>query len=166
MELETWRDIPWMDGRYAVSDIGRVRIVRTSPSHRPGMASTYLNRRRPGSPYRRVQLRVDGRNKVFSVHQLVALAFIGPRPNGLEVRHLNGDSLDNRVENLAYGTTSRNQLDSVEHGTHVQARKTHCPSNHPYDSANTWISRSGRRTCRTCKRASYQRWYAKRGRRR
>jgi DNA invertase Pin-like site-specific DNA recombinase len=51
------------------------------------------------------------------VHQLVLLTFVGPLPEGQEVRHLNGDRSDNRLENLCYGTRKENANDAVEHGT-------------------------------------------------
>jgi hypothetical protein len=50
------------------------------------------------------------------------LTFIG-KPNGLVVRHLNGISRDNRLENLAYGTQSDNEQDSIRHGTHYRNTK-------------------------------------------
>jgi hypothetical protein len=81
--------------------------------------------------YLRAQLVGDDR-KVYcrGVHQLVLLAFVGPCPEGLEVRHLNGDPQDNRPENLAYGTKAENDADKVNHGTllagerHYKAKMT------------------------------------------
>lgn len=51
------------------------------------------------------------------VHRLVADAFYGPRPRGREVRHLDGDRLNNRPGNLAYGTSKQNKRDAIRHGT-------------------------------------------------
>jgi len=56
------------------------------------------------------------------VHQLVLDAFRGPRGNRVS-RHLNGDSLDNRVENLAYGTQKENWADAVKHGAITRGSK-------------------------------------------
>lgn len=96
-------------------------------------------------------VRIQGRTR--TIHSLVAEAFIGPRPEGQQVRHLNGDRHDARLSNLAYGTQSENNLDSVRHGTHPQTRKTHCPYGHPYDEVNTYINPAkGQRMCRTCRR--------------
>ena len=50
------------------------------------------------------------------VHQLVLLTFAGPPGAGQEVRHLNGDPKDNRLENLAYGTRTENILDVFRQG--------------------------------------------------
>jgi hypothetical protein len=88
----------------------------------------------------------------------VAEAFHGPRPVGLEVRHLDGDSLNNAASNLRYGTRTENLLDAVEHGTHYNAKKTRCPQGHLYDETNTRVSTTtGERSCRTCARASKRR---------
>lgn len=57
------------------------------------------------------------------VHQLMLATFVGPRPPGMVGRHLNDVRTDNRLENLAYGTTSDNMGDRrrnghVNHGQH------------------------------------------------
>lgn len=95
-----------------------------------------------------------GRAHRYSVHRLVALTFHGPRPEGLIVRHLDSDPSNNRPENLAYGTQSQNLRDGVLAGTHVHAKKTHCPRGHEYSEANTRvkIQRNGfpARWCRAC----------------
>ncbi|CAL6006049.1 Conserved_hypothetical protein [Hexamita inflata] len=46
--------------------------------------------------------------KSFDVHQLVALAFIGPCPTGFEIDHISRDKLDNRATNLRYVSKSDN----------------------------------------------------------
>jgi hypothetical protein len=51
------------------------------------------------------------------MHHAVLMASGRPRPPGLECRHLNGDSLDNRGENLAWGTGAENARDQALHGT-------------------------------------------------
>ncbi|BCK58409.1 hypothetical protein NWFMUON74_61810 [Nocardia wallacei] len=78
---------------------------------------------------------------------MVADAFHGVRPPGKVVRHLNGNSHDDRPENLAYGTDAENSADSLKHGTHYNARKTHCPHGHPYNTTN-----GPNRRCRECHR--------------
>ena len=44
-------------------------------------------------------------------------AYVGPKPKGMETRHLNGNRQDNRLSNLSYGSHSDNQQDAVRHGT-------------------------------------------------
>ena len=53
------------------------------------------------------------------VHKLVIEAFLGPTPKGQLVRHLNGVSTDNRIENLAFGTAKDNYADAVRHGSYL-----------------------------------------------
>lgn len=78
-------------------------------------------------------------------------AFAGPCPEGLEVRHLDGDPANNRLTNLCYGTHSENVQDSLRHGTHAQARKDHCNAGHEFTPENTYIRPdNGYRQCRTC----------------
>lgn len=49
------------------------------------------------------------------VHQLVAAAFIGPKPKGKEVNHKDGNKKNNRADNLEYCTRSENILHSYWH---------------------------------------------------
>ena len=59
----------------------------------------------------------NGQQRTYGAHQLVALAFIGPRPEGLEVCHGDGDSSNNCLDNLRYDTKAGNAADQVAHGT-------------------------------------------------
>ncbi len=69
----------------------------------------------PGG-YLKVRLSMpDGTRVNRTVHRLVAATFNGPRPPGYEIRHLNGDKLDNRALNLAYGTAQENAADRDAH---------------------------------------------------
>ena len=90
--------------------------------------------------------------EIGKVHQLVCEAFHGPRPEGMEVRHGNGWKPDNRALNLSWGTRPENTLDQVEHGTHNNARKTHCKRGHELSPVNTRLTPQGWRSCRICER--------------
>lgn len=156
---ENWLPIPGFEGRYEVSDQGRVRSLASGT---PRLVSTRIG----FGGYRRVTLYLNGRRWHRTVHVLVALAFIGPRPDGMEVRHLDGDQLNNCRSNLTYGTPTENHLDTVRHGRNPSANKTHCPSGHPYSPENTLYERKrpgvlGRR-CRTCRNERQRAWHAMR----
>ncbi|MBT2365235.1 HNH endonuclease [Streptomyces sp. ISL-10] len=101
-----------------------------------------------------VTLSLGTRKVQAAVHRLVALAFLGDPPTSKhEVRHLNGDPTDNRAENLAWGTRAENAADSVRHGTHYGASRTHCLRDHEYTEANTYrVPNSNKRQCRKCQR--------------
>lgn len=151
-----WRPIPSAPG-YEVSTDGGVRSFRRSSTPRciktPADTAGY---RRFAAPY-------NGKRTWIHVHAAVAEAFIGPRPAGMQVRHLDGNRLNNALSNLAYGTQSENVQDSLQHGTHAQASKTHCRQGHPFDEANTYSIRPGRRYCRACNREAVRRLKARKG---
>lgn len=112
---ERWREIPgWPD--YEVSTLGRVRSWKTRTCAKPGAILKWLK----GSyGYWQVNLHKNGKRATRPVHILVALAFLGPRPEGMQVRHLDGDETNPRLLNLAYGTAAENCADAKEHGTYV-----------------------------------------------
>ena len=121
---EEWRPIPGWEGEYDVSDHGRVRSwKRSGPPRvlRPGFSYGY--------PYYNLH-RVGRKQFVRRVHVLVMLAFVGERPEGLQIRHLDGDPANPHLSNLKYGTRYENHADSVRHGTahrgerHVWAKLT------------------------------------------
>ena len=140
---ERWMPVADWEGRYEVSDHGRVRNVRT------GQFIGWTS----GIGYRLVTLcDGNGNNEERYVHFLVAEAFIGPRPPRQEVRHLDGSRDNNVWTNLAWGTKSQNSLDAVEHGVHPQAGKTRCDAGHEFTEENTYRPPKGGRVCRTCSR--------------
>lgn len=149
---EVWKPIPGYQGLYDISDQGRVRSWKTHHG-RPGPRVLTVGRRKNGGLYLGLTLHGPDKSRYWRVHQLVMLAFAGPCPPGLEVRHLDGDHEHNARTNLAYGTRGQNEHDKVAHGTHTWARKTHCPCNHPYDEENTRVEAGGRRRCIECERA-------------
>lgn len=68
----------------------------------------------------------EGRGyKTFRVHRLVLTAFVGPCPEGMECRHLNGNKTDNRLENLCWGTQEENRQDTRDHGTYKKGENHH-----------------------------------------
>lgn len=112
LHSKEWRPIPGFPG-YRISSDGRVR----SDHSKYGKVGL-LRPKRTQSGYHRVSLFRDGKMHSFAVHRLVLLVFVGPPPSPDSVtRHLNGKRLDNRVENLAWGTVQDNHDDMVAHGT-------------------------------------------------
>ena len=157
-----WLPIPGYEGSYSVSDVGRVRsearIVATPRGPRPIAERILKPGLGGGGYYYSVNLRREGASKSHLLHRLVAMAFIGPLPEGMQTRHVDGNPMNNVPSNLAYGTPGENALDKVRHGRHHNAIKTHCKKGHALDAGNTYITSQGSRSCRICS-AEYLREY-------
>lgn len=145
------RPIPGFEG-YRVTDSGHVWSMKSKRWLKP--------QSNPRSGKLGVALYVNGRRHDRPIHALVALTFIGPRPEGLVIRHLNGNHTDNRVSNLTYGTHSENVLDQVQHGVHNMTSKTKCKYGHPYTEESTYPQPGGR-ACRTCRNEASRRYRAR-----
>ena len=130
--MENWREVPGHPG-YIVSDLGRLaRLLQVEPTG--------------SSKYSRVNiLNAAGKAVVRLVHQLVLEAFVGPRPKGALVRHLNDEPADNRLENLRWGSPKENTEDAFRNGG--RKLKEVCPLGHKIEGPN--LQAKGRR-CKAC----------------
>ena len=68
--------------------------------------------------YATVDLFKGGKRKTLLIHRLILEAYVGPCPDGMECRHLDGDPVNNNLENLCWGTSFENTRDAIKHGTH------------------------------------------------
>ena len=138
MEEEIWKDISGYEGYYQVSNLGRVKSVQRVIYRRyeDGRNVRKTIKERIVKPYEHdrfghlvVNLWRNNKLKHELLHRLVAQEFIGGEHEGLVVRHLDGNPRNNRVENLAYGTTTDNIMDCYKYRgrwkntTEDQARK-------------------------------------------
>jgi hypothetical protein len=139
------------EGRYEISDVGR---VLSRCRRRPKLLTPTIDR----YGYLCVHLCQAGKSRSRPVHQLVCEAWHGPRPDGLVVRHLDGDPLNLEPGNLKWGTPAENSQDRSLHGRDQNASKTHCPAGHPYEGDNLVHERDGSRKCRICKLAGFRRY--------
>lgn len=129
--METWKDVPGWEDIYQVSNKGRVRSLDRfifSSKWKHGFQHQTGKILKPGthkkSGHQIIIFTKPGTKKSLWVHSLVAQAFIGPRPDGLQVCHNDGNPKNNHVENLRYGTQKENSADSIRHGT-ARALKGH-----------------------------------------
>jgi hypothetical protein len=118
---EEWRPVVGFEGRYEVSNLGRVRTLGRAGVRSNGQPHTVrplLRKLRPNPDgYLVVGLTREGRNLLLRVHRLVLEAFVGPCPDGHETRHLDGVRTNNALPNLAWGTDTENSADKARHGT-------------------------------------------------
>jgi hypothetical protein len=113
MTNEEWCDIPGYEGRYQVSDQGRVKSLCRPKRFELILKPCLKPPRRPGAMfYYYVNLtKYAGKAKRFDIHRLVAIAFLNVRPGQL-IDHINGDGLDNRLSNLRICTVAQNAHNS------------------------------------------------------
>ena len=140
---EKW--VPLMEG-YEVSDRGRVRSL-------PRRGRTKGRVLKPALTGRYAAVTLPGRTQVH-IHKAVMEAFVGPKPSGAVIRHLDGDVWNNDVTNLAYGTPAENEQDKIRHGRNPWLNKDRCPQGHRYTPENTGFQGPNKthRYCRQCAR--------------
>lgn len=121
------RPIPGIIGYAAGSDGGIYSFKRRGcggiPKRKYTLTPTRLFGQLDRSRRRSVSIYQFGRHRRVVGATLVAAAFHGPRPDGLQCSHLNGDASDDRPENLAWETPEKNQRRRLEHGTHNRGER-------------------------------------------
>ena len=166
--MTEWRPVVGYDGYYEVSSDGDIRSIdkQSGPVYNGKGWCTkrykgrVLKQHTRDIGHRQVTLHRDGARESRYVHQLVAQAFYGPRPDKHCVRHWNGDPGDNRVENLRYGTASDNRRDVFKDRRLVakppNPPRTHCKFGHLIEYPNIRVRTDGSRyptdRCLVCHR--------------
>ena len=122
-ENEIWKDIPDYEGLYEASSLGRIRTKegKTTYTEKHGVRhwqSRMMKGR--GNNYktgRRVGLWKNGKVKEWLVARLIAITFLGyPTKEANTVNHINGNRLDNRIENLEWLSVGDNVRHAFETG--------------------------------------------------
>lgn len=114
--MEIWKPVVGFEGLYEVSDLGRVRGVDRPVRTRGG--KTRIMRGQIIKPQRHSQgyTQVGMRGRTYPIHHLVAAAFLGPRPESMQIAHFDGDKTNNTLANLRYATPKQNAGDRIRHG--------------------------------------------------
>lgn len=125
---ETWAQIKGFEGIYEISTFGRIRSLDRPQRVRGNGISLQkgqiLKQWKQGS-YMYCDLRKPGIKQRARIHVVVLETFVCPRPSGMIACHNNGDSTDNRLCNLRWGTHKDNAKDKILHGTHQYGES--CP---------------------------------------
>ena len=118
MNSEEWKSIKGYEGLYMVSNLGRVKSLCGFNGHEYVKREKILNpyKQKAGKNYYRsvVKLSKDGNRKDFKAHRLVAAAFI-PNPElKSNINHIDGNPLNNRVDNLEWCTQKENVIHAID----------------------------------------------------
>lgn len=143
---EIWKDIPDFEGLYQVSNLGNVKtldkyvgtgIKHNSKVKRKEKLLKQYNKR----GYLQVSLSKNHKRYYFSVHRLVAQAFIPNPDNLLQVNHKDENPMNNCIENLEWCTAKYN----CNYGTRNKRiyNKTSFKKGHiPWNKGKTWHKRN------------------------
>lgn len=108
------------DLKIKVSDDGKIYTLDHSYLRKNGRLDNRKGKQlRPSVDkygYERVVLTKDGIRKTYSVHKLVALAFIPNPENKTTINHMDGNKRNNNVSNLEWATEKENQNHKWKNG--------------------------------------------------
>lgn len=108
--MEHWKWVKGYEGKYEVSDLGRIRSYVT------GKARYLSAKRLTRDGYIHVSLRKNHKGREFRLNRLVAETFIGEPPKGKDtVNHINGIKTDNRAVNLEWTSMSDQMYHAYSH---------------------------------------------------
>lgn len=119
MVNEIWKDIVNYEGYYQISNLGNLRSLDREIDFYDRWNKIKVKRIRKGklmsygsSPngYSICVLQKEGKINHFSIHRLVALAFIENIENLPQINHIDGNKKNNHVNNLEWTTPSNNIL--------------------------------------------------------
>lgn len=115
---ERWKEIKDYEGKYEVSDFGRIRsLSRSLPTnYNQVIPERILKPVFHTLGYCSVLLQVDGLVKRANIHRLVALAFIPNPENKPQVNHKDGNKANNQVSNLEWVTHRENMKHAYDTG--------------------------------------------------
>jgi len=106
-----YKDIEGYNGNYQINEFGEIYSKR-----RRGSGGIVLAQHCNSSGYKRVTLRKGQEKKDVFVHRLVAETFLPHDNDKTCVNHIDGNKLNNALENLEWCTYSENMKHAIENG--------------------------------------------------
>lgn len=123
---EQWRPVVGYEGFYEVSDLGRVKSLDREIHYQDGriyfLKGRVLKNQLLKSGYVNVNLSVNGKQRVYTVHALVASAFIEKGEHDTQVNHKDGNKSSNRLDNLEWCCQSHNMKHAYKNGLAMPTR--------------------------------------------
>lgn len=125
---EIWKDIIGYEGRYMISNKGQVKSLprKVNRNNSVQITKEIIKKLRINkSGYNTAYLAIIKSYRHFMVHRLVAIAFIPNKENKPFINHIDGNKLNNHVDNLEWCTSSENIKHAYKNGLMSQKGENH-----------------------------------------
>lgn len=109
---EIWKPIPGFS-RYHASNLGRLKSLRYKNGNTEAIFKPSPDFR---GYFKTMLLDDNGKYRSWYVHKWIALAFLGERPEGNQINHIDGNKQNNKADNLEYCTCSENMIHAFRTG--------------------------------------------------
>lgn len=125
---EIWKDIQGYEGWYQVSNLGNIKSLKRIRAKKSGgyMMIEIPKLRKPHvstNGYCDVGLHAEGKSKSFTIHRLVANAFIDNPQNKPQINHKDGNKQNNAALNLEWVTPGENMTHAHNNGLMYVSRR-------------------------------------------
>lgn len=128
---EIWKDIKDYEGLYQISNLGNIRKLRFINNIVNKEKIFKITPQIINSGYYKVVLYKDGKYKNKCIHRLVAETFIPNEENKPQINHIDGNKLNNNVDNLEWCTRSENMKHSYKNNLSTPSAKGKYGSDNP-----------------------------------
>lgn len=147
MNGERWLSVVGFESEYEISNLGRLKSLHRRVDLGNGGWRVFPERLMKltpsGNGYLNIALRKSGDITYTTIHAIVLRAFVGDPQPGQEGRHLDGDRINCRLDNLEWGTRLENMRDQYRHGTRIAGE--HHPRAVLTSELTRWVKQSTQR---------------------
>ncbi len=126
--MEIWKPVPGYEGKYEVSNCGRIKALERYVSNNGGMqfrSEKILKARQGSNGYQMVILCSEGKRKGLLVHRIVAEAFVSNPYGKTVVDHIDTNTNNNHADNLQWVTHHENAMNPLSRKHKSDAKKGH-----------------------------------------
>lgn len=109
---EVWKDIEGYEGKYQISNLGRVKALDFKRTKKERIMKPHINT----SGYLAINLYKNAKFKTYRIHRLIAQAFISNPENKPCINHIDGNKLNNSIDNLEWCTHRENTIHAIKTG--------------------------------------------------